>query len=562
MIDYLEAMETMRTIAYAEDWLLVGLGRQGLLAAALALLATRWLIKRRRLVAAIEELPGPPLSHRILGHLGDLSRTIGTIPTHPQLPRLMDYLQDVAKGYTDHGLFRVWVLNPYVIPFARIAIFVFDPFLARQLLTDKKITSKLIKDPRISRGLAPVTADSFFVMDDDDPLWKVHRKVAAQSFHHSILELANNIALRLLYEKVFPVWDSQLQKSQSGIAVEMVEWSTRVTLEMIGQVGFGCSFGGLSDSAVAVGDGGESKEESLYKMFRFMLTFMSRKLRSPPLVSLLWIKDRLKFRRYCRKIDSLIASIVDKRLSEAQTCDTNANADSKQKERPDLLAYLLANDRQEQRMDYRYIFGNTRMFLLAGHDSTAGALAGSLWEIAKSQTVQARLRAELDAAMEKVDTSSSLPYRDLMQLRYLDAVVKEALRLHSPAGAARMAVEDTELISEDGKRRYLIPAGAKIFSFDTVGNVNDAYFPDARQFDPERFLDERATASMANWYPFSLGPRNCVGKPLAMAELKIFVAHILLRYSLRPAENAVEPISVSTIITKPHQVLLTIDRRA
>jgi len=555
---FLRASENMKSIA-SEDWL--GFGRQ-VVVAALTLLATRWFIKRRRLIVAIEKLPGPPLSHRILGHLGDLGRTVGTIPTHPQLPRLFEYMQGVSQKYTEHGLLRICVFNPYIVPFARMPIFIFDPFLARQLLTDKKITSKLVKDPRTSRGLAPLTADSFFLMHDDDPLWKMHRKIAAQSFHQSMLEVSNSTALHLLYTKIFPVWDEVLQNSPTGgIAVEMAEWSTRVTLEMIGKVAFGYSFGALVKN---VAEDSEDEEVSLYNMFHFMLTFMARKLRSPPLVSLLWIKDRWKFRQYSQRMDSIIASIVKSRLSEAQLYDMGTRSDSKQKEHSDLLSYMLSNNKngQEQRMDYRYIFGNTRALLLAGHDSTAGALAGCLWEIAKSQTVQARLHAELDMAFEKADNITSIPYKDLMQLQYLDAVVKEALRLHAPAGAVRMAVEDFELKSKDGKNSYLIPAGAKIFNFDAVGNLNDAYFSNAHQFDPERFLDERATETMAHWYPFSYGPRNCVGKPLAMAELKIFVAHVLYRYSLRPHKSAVEPISVTSIITKPHQVLLTLERRA
>jgi len=64
-----------------------------------------------------------------------------------------------------------------------------------------------------------------------------------------------------------------------------------------------------------------------------------------------------------------------------------------------------------------------------------------------------------------------------------------------------------------------------------------------------------------NWYPFSYGPRNCVGQPLAMAELKIILLHIMRRYTLRVNAEAVEPIDVLTLVAKPHQVLLDVERR-
>jgi len=311
-----------------------------------------------------------------------------------------------------------------------------------------------------------------------------------------------------------------------------------MTLEVIGEVGFSCSFGSF-DEAV------------LFDAYRFLLTFISRIAMAPPFASWLWIKDRIKYYQCRTRINTVIEQIVRQRLAEQESDDKPRHAD--------LLSYLVSEDDDGCRLSYKYIFGNTRMFVFAGHDTTAAALAGTLWELAKHPSAQTKLQSEVDTVF-KEDSTSPPSYKDGMQLKYLDAVVREGLRLHSPGAVGRTLVENITIHDAKG-RPFTVPAGTGIYSFACIGHHYEEYFPNALEFRPERFMGSSAEDANKNWYPFSYGPRNCVGQPLAMAELKIILLHIMRRYTLRVNAEAVEPIDVLTLVAKPHQVLLDVERR-
>jgi cytochrome P450 len=89
----------------------------------------------------------------------------------------------------------------------------------------------------------------------------------------------------------------------------------------------------------------------------------------------------------------------------------------------------------------------------------------------------------------------------------------------------------------------------------------EKYYSDPLEFSPERFLGSESATNMKNWYPFSWGARNCVGQPLAIAELKTILAHILRQYKVSRNAQAIDPIPLMTLAIKPHTVLLDIEKR-
>ena len=109
---------------------------------------------------------------------------------------------------------------------------------------------------------------------------------------------------------------------------------------------------------------------------------------------------------------------------------------------------------------------------------------------------------------------------DLPQLPYVDAVVREALRLYPPlALQARTPLQDDAI---EGRR---IAKGVRLFISSYVSHRHPDYWEDPERFDPERFLDGRAAERPAYaWFPFGLGPRECIGVHFAMMELRLVVA--------------------------------------
>eukprot|EP00540_Astrosyne_radiata_P004179 CAMPEP_0116838830 /NCGR_PEP_ID=MMETSP0418-20121206/9432_1 /TAXON_ID=1158023 /ORGANISM="Astrosyne radiata, Strain 13vi08-1A" /LENGTH=280 /DNA_ID=CAMNT_0004468879 /DNA_START=91 /DNA_END=933 /DNA_ORIENTATION=+ len=171
-------------------------------------------------------------------------------------------------------------------------------------------------------------------------------------------------------------------------------------------------------------------------------------------------------------------------------------------------------------------------FAFAGRDTTTAGLSWTLYEVTKHKSVQARLLQEL---RQVVGNNKDISWDMLMhQLPYLHAVVMESLRLHAPAPESfRFAKADDVL--PDGTK---IPAGALIqFSSIAINRSTEIWGKDgADEFMPDRFFQEKEP-SPYRFPTFGAGPRACPGKNLAMMEIKLIVAYLVLHYELEDASN-------------------------
>jgi cytochrome P450 len=537
-----------------------------------------WIIKRRRFIEAINKLPGLPLKdlHFFYGHVDTLLATRGQIPGRPTVPMAIPwFLERIPEYAVKHGILRLWFFNPYRVPFARSSISILDPDLFQQMLI--KHGKSLIKAKRIYKIAAPILGNSFLTLPDGSA-WKRQRKMTALAFHQDLIQNVCTTVYELLEKQVFPVVDMKPQ-------IEAMEWSARLTTEVLGLVAFSHSFGSYDDHhhSPPVGDIGTvlspvegEYDESLYTIFTTILTTISLRLLSPPLLNLLRIQQNQQFRRACNKLDSVIGGIVKDRLAkEIEAADSSPGKPNAKNKRGgnDILANLLLCDDDGKRLSYQAIFDNVRMFLFAGHDTTAASVAWAFWELAVHPEVQERLQVEVDSLFNARDDSDGndgddssnnvLDYNRIAQLKYLDAVMKETLRLHSPAPVARTSLDDICL--ERADETFFIPAGSNIYAIPLYMH---GFAKGPVGFCPERFLnetDEESSSSAAMmrvaYFPFSIGPRNCVGQPMAVAEIKTILCHVLRRYTIRPSANAVTPIPVLMLTVKPHQVLVDLEPR-
>jgi cytochrome P450 len=527
-----------------------------------------WLIQRKIFIDKVNKLPGPPMidkdysnGHPWLANLGPLLATLGNIPNYPETPQVIPCFVRWSKENAASGIFRLWFFNPYRLPFARMSVTVIDPDLIRQLLETTMASRKLVKERRVFQAAVPVVGSSLLALPDNAE-WKHQRKMTAPAFHQTVLDETCRITTHLLCNVIFPHWD----KNSSGAkAVQVVELSTRLTLEVLGNVALSHPFGGLRAYEEGA-DSDEEKDDSLYDTYQFLLRTIAKWLRSPPLANWMPTPENFRFRTHSRRLDSTIENIVKERLKkEIEVEKQPGDPAAQQRTSKDLLSQLLLKDEDGCRLPFKYIHGNVRMFLFAGHDTTAATMSYALWELAKNTEIQQRLRQEVDQLFESLPDGENPSCMQLMQLRYLDAVLKETLRLHAPAAMARTAVEDITLTK--GDETYLIPKSASVYVFPLYTQTSEEYWKNPEEFIPDRFFDVDATVSSnrlkgkSAYLPFSIGPRNCLGQPLANVELKSILAHMVRRYMFNPNEAAVEPIPVFLLTVKPHSVLLDFERR-
>ena len=166
--------------------------------------------------------------------------------------------------------------------------------------------------------------------------------------------------------------------------------------------------------------------------------------------------------------------------------------------------------------------------LVAGHETTATALARAVERLVRHPAALARLRAELETGDDA----------------YLDAVVKETLRARPIIDAvSRRLTRDADVAG------YRLPAGTYVMPGISLVQADPELWGNPDEFRPERFLDD--AAAPYTWIPFGGGRRRCLGAAFATFEMKTILATVLPRVELRPARPGSEPVRVKHITQVP-----------
>lgn len=186
-----------------------------------------------------------------------------------------------------------------------------------------------------------------------------------------------------------------------------------------------------------------------------------------------------------------------------------------------------------------------KIFIFAGHDTTASTLSFVYSRLYSDATALARIRAEHDEVLG-LDPSQALARLTenpnlLNQMPYTSAAVKETLRLYSPAATVREG--DLVITHPDTGKAYPL-AGYMVWSTSWVTHRLPEYFERPMEFLPERWLareGEPLHPPKNAYRPFELGPRNCIGQELAQLEIRAILAMTVRDLEFEPAYSADAP---------------------
>ncbi len=195
-----------------------------------------------------------------------------------------------------------------------------------------------------------------------------------------------------------------------------------------------------------------------------------------------------------------------------------------------LSMYLAAVDKDGQPFTDEELLDELMTLIVAGFETSANTLNWAWYLIAKNPDVEAKLIAE---ARAHIPTVSALNVESLTAMTYTQQVLEETLRLYPPVWLfTRRSHED------DALDDYDVASGTDIYLSPFVLHRTEEYWPDPERFDPQRFAITDKPKKDRPFFPFSLGPRRCLGEYFSFLEMKVHLGLLLPRFQLHLTDES------------------------
>ncbi|WP_189548700.1 cytochrome P450 [Streptomyces lavendofoliae] len=405
-------------------------------------------------------------------------------------------------------------------------------------VADAGLVADLCDEERFAKHVGPAlenvrefTADGLFTAYDDEPNWAKAHDVLMPAFALGSMRAYHPVMLRVA-RRLIRSWDAH---AAGGTPVDVPEDMTRMTLDTIGLAGFGYDFGSF---------GRAEPHPFVQAMVRCLEWSMNRLGRAPG-------GDHGAEDAAFRADAGYLASVVDEVITARGGARGGTGGAAGDPGQDDLMGLMLGSG-----LDHENIRNQVITFLIAGHETTSGALSFALYYLVKHP-------GELRAVQREVDelwggTAEVEPtFEEIGLLRRTRQVLNEALRLWPTAAAfSRRARVDTLL----GGRIPLRAGDAATVVVPALHRDAAVWGDNPELFDPSRF-DPEAEAEAARpvhaYKPFGTGERACIGRQFALHEATMLLAMLVHRF--RPVDHDGYRLRVKESLTlKPDGFTLTL----
>jgi cytochrome P450 len=439
------------------------------------------------------------------------------------IPSRLEIIRTVLRNPLE-----LWGEPSYTLPwietkfFSERTIIINHPGLIRHVLVDNASNYKMAEVRQLI--LRPILRDG--LLTAEGPVWKRSRKAMAPVFtpRH-----AKGFAGKML-EKATEYTDKYADIGPHGrvedISVDMTEIAFAILSETL-----------FSGDVVTTSDNfSDDVDALLHRMGRVDPMDM---LRAPSWVPRL---RRIGGSKVMSQFRGVVRQTIEKR--RARMKDDSAGTPE------DFLTLLLELEGPDG-LTLDEIEDNILTFIGAGHETTARALAWTLYCVANSPHIRDAMEREIDAVLG----SGAEPVDWLERMPFVRAAFEEGMRLYPPAPSInREAIGDDSWTSPEGKT-VRIAAGTTALVMPWTLHRHQLYWEKPRAFMPERFLPEnRGKIDRFQYLPFGAGPRICIGATFAMQEAVIALAVLMSRYRFDALPGS-KPWPVQRLTTQPRDGL-------
>lgn len=333
------------------------------------------------------------------------------------------------------------------------------------------------------------------LLTSEGELWRRQRRTMDPYFHAKQLATFAD----MMVDATLTMLARWALYTDSGEPLNVAAEMMRLTLTIVGHALFSTD---VSDEASEVG---WALPIVLRQAERSMLSFINLPLAIPT-------PGHRRFQEALETLDRIVYAMIAERRHSGPNGDL-------------LSKLVFARDEETgAAMSDKQLRDEVMTLFLAGHETTANALAWTFYLLSKHPAIARRLRAELD------DVLGGRPPQldDLDALVYTRQVVEESMRLYPPAPViGRHALDDDEVGG------YHIPAGTDVLISQYVTHRHPEFWDNPEGFDPERHTPEHtAERPPFAFFPFGGGPRRCIGDNFAMLEVRLVLATVAQRYEV------------------------------
>lgn len=435
--------------------------------------------------------------------------------------QVMDLSQRIVKQYAP--IFRIWDKGSYA------EVHLMEPehvevIFRSSVNIDKGFIYSFLH-PWLGTGL----------LTSKGQKWFSHRKMITPTFHFKILES---------FQEVFS------EKSQ-----EMVQ---HLEQEIGNDQGFDiypyitlCALDIICETAMGVGiDAQKSRRSPYIKAVYDASELTTQRILRP------WLyPDFIYFRthngRRFKECVNILHSFTKKVISERKmkkketTSSITEEKDFGAKKRTAFLDLLLEANKEEKVLTDEEIREEVDTFMFEGHDTTSASLCWTIFLLGLHPEIQEQVYQEQKEIFGDSDRSPTM--QDLAEMKCLERVIKESLRLYpSVPFILRTLTED---VSVGG---YLLPAGVQVNINIYYVHRNPKFFPNPEKFNPDNFFPEKIQGRHPYAYvPFSAGSRNCIGQKFALLEEKTVLSTLIRHYRVESLDNPQDVKLLPELVLRP-----------
>ncbi|CAL1279535.1 unnamed protein product [Larinioides sclopetarius] len=371
--------------------------------------------------------------------------------------------------------------------------------------------------------------------------WHMRRKLLTPAFHFRILS------------DFQPVLDEQ-----SRVLVKVLEENEGEEMDIVHPVTL-CTLDIICETAMGIKVEAQRKNTKYVEALKHLTGSTFERMQSP------WYWNDFLFkispfgRKYFKNVDIVHGftrqvisekkeELMKKKSAEAPV-DTGNEIEGTKRKKMALMDLLLDEHFKNSSISEEEIREEVDTFTFEGHDTTSSGISWCLWMIGLHPWVQDKIQEELDSIFGEDNRDATM--EDLKDMKYLECVIKESLRLYPPVPAIGRMLRNDLQIGE-----YVLPKGSVCLILTYLLHRDPEFFPNPEKFDPDRFTPENSVGRHPFAYvPFSAGPRNCIGQRFALMEEKTIISSILRKYKIRSLDPRDKIQLLDEIVLRPHKAL-------